>query len=98
MTCRLADIVGSIFGCQSFRKKRPRSRRTPEGLATVKDSQKGIVLGKGGSRLKAIGEAARKELAELLGVKVHLFLHVKVDERWTEDKEIYEELGLDWVR
>ena len=41
---------------------------------------------------------ARKELAELLGTKVHLFLHVKVDEKWSDDKEIYEELGLEWVR
>ncbi len=56
------------------------------------------MLGKGGSRIKAIGEAARKELAEILGEKVHLFLHVKVDENWAESREIYEEIGLDWVR
>ncbi|WP_296680004.1 GTPase Era [Novosphingobium sp.] len=67
-------------------------------IVIARDSQKGIVLGKGGSKLKAIGEAARKELTDLLGVKVHLFLHVKVDEKWSEDKEIYEELGLEWVR
>ncbi len=46
--------------------------------------------------IKSIGEAARKELSEMLGRKVHLFLHVKVDEKWAEDKEIYEEIGLDW--
>jgi GTP-binding protein Era len=63
-----------------------------------RESQKAIVLGKRGTRIKAIGEAARKELAELLGVKVHLFLHVKVDENWAESREIYEEIGLDWVR
>ena len=56
------------------------------------------MLGKGGQKLKAIGEAARKELAGLLGVTVHLFLHVKVDEKWSDDKEIYEEIGLEWVR
>jgi GTPase len=67
-------------------------------IIIARDSQKGIVLGKGGSKLKSIGEAARKELTELLGVKVHLFLHVKVDEKWSEDKEIYEEMGLEWVR
>jgi len=61
-------------------------------------SQKPIVLGKQGARIKAIGEAARKELSELLGQKVHLFLHVKVDENWAESREIYEEMGLDWVR
>ena len=67
-------------------------------IVIARDSQKAIVLGKGGSKLKAIGEAARKELAELLGTKVHLFLHVKVEEGWAEAKEIYEEIGLDWVK
>ncbi|MXO73684.1 GTPase Era [Altererythrobacter aerius] len=63
-----------------------------------RDTQRAIVLGKGGARIKAIGEAARKELSELLGVKVHLFLHVKVEENWDESREIFEEIGLDWVR
>ena len=83
---------------ESYQTRKDGSIEIHQQIVIAKDSQKGIVLGKGGSRLKAIGEAARKELAELLGVKVHLFLHVKVDERWTEDKEFYEELGLDWVR
>ncbi|KPL67339.1 GTPase Era [Erythrobacter sp. SG61-1L] len=63
-----------------------------------RESQKPIVLGKRGAKIKAIGEAARKELAELLGVKVHLFLHVKVEENWAESREIFEEMGLDWVK
>jgi len=67
-------------------------------IVVGRESQRPIVLGKGGSRIKAIGEAARKELSEILGVKVHLFLHVKVSENWAEDKEIFEEMGLDWVR
>ncbi|MFM5895396.1 MAG: GTPase Era [Novosphingobium sp.] len=67
-------------------------------IVIARDSQKGIVLGKGGSKLKSIGETARKELVKLLGVKVHLFLHVKVEENWSDDKEIYEEIGLDWVK
>lgn len=83
---------------ESYQARKDGSIEIHQQIVIAKDSQKGIVLGKGGARLKAIGEAARKELTELLGVKVHLFLHVKVDERWTEDKEIYEELGLDWVR
>ncbi len=56
------------------------------------------MLGKGGSKIKAIGEAARKELAEVLGQKVHLFLHVKVEENWADARDIYEEIGLDWVK
>lgn len=67
-------------------------------IVVMRDNQRAIVLGKGGSRIKSIGEAARKELSELLGQKVHLFLHVKTDERWSDDKEMFEEMGLDWVR
>ena len=67
-------------------------------IVIARSSQKPIVLGKGGSRIKAIGEAARAELSAILGVKVHLFLHVKVDEKWAESREIFEEIGLDWVK
>lgn len=83
---------------ESYTQRKDGSVDIHQQIVIARDSQKGIVLGKGGSKLKAIGEAARKELAELLGCKVHLFLHVKVDERWLDDKEIYEEIGLEWVR
>ncbi|MEW4448224.1 GTPase Era [Qipengyuania sp. JC766] len=65
-------------------------------IVIARESQRPIVLGKGGSRIKAIGEAARGELSELLGVPVHLFLHVKVEEGWAESREVYEEIGLEW--
>jgi GTP-binding protein Era len=83
---------------ESYTARKDGSVEIHQQIVIARDSQKGIVLGKGGSKLKSIGEAARKELAELLGVKVHLFLHVKVDEKWGDDKEIYEELGLEWVK
>lgn len=83
---------------ESYTPRKDGSIEIHQQIVIARDSQKGIVLGKGGARLKAIGEAARKELGEILGCKVHLFLHVKVDERWGEDKEIYEEIGLEWVR
>jgi GTP-binding protein Era len=67
-------------------------------IVVTRDNQRAIVLGKGGSKIKAIGEAARKELTDMLGVKVHLFLHVKVEENWADSKELFEEIGLDWVR
>ncbi|HQS70653.1 MAG: GTPase Era [Novosphingobium sp. 28-62-57] len=67
-------------------------------IVIARETQRPIVLGKGGAKIKAIGEAARKELAQLLDTKVHLFLHVKVDERWADAKEIYEEIGLEWVK
>ena len=55
------------------------------------------MLGKGGSRLKEIGSKARAELADLLGCKVHLYLHVKVKEDWENDRGVYRDIGLDWV-
>ncbi|WP_120715896.1 GTPase Era [Tsuneonella amylolytica] len=67
-------------------------------IVVTRDNQRAIVLGKGGSRIKEIGSAARAELSELLGRKVHLFLHVKTEENWAESREIYEEIGLEWVR
>ena len=83
---------------ESYTARKDGSVEIHQQIVIARDSQKGIVLGKGGSKLKSIGEAARKELAGLLGVTVHLFLHVKVDEKWGDDKEIYEELGLEWVK
>ena len=67
-------------------------------IVVARDGQKGIVLGKGGTRIKEIGEAARTELGAILGQEVHLFLHVKVEEGWSENREIYEDMGLDWVK
>lgn len=61
-----------------------------------RDSQKAIIVGKGGSRLKAIGQASREAISEHLGRKVHLFLHVKVNPRWDEDRSLYKDIGLDW--
>ncbi|MGB3738254.1 MAG: GTPase Era [Pontixanthobacter sp.] len=83
---------------ESYLQKKDGSVEVRQQIVVGRESQKPIVLGKGGSRIKAIGEAARMELAEVLGQKVHLFLHVKVDENWAEDKEVYEEMGLDWGR
>ena len=83
---------------EQYKSRPDGSLEIHQQIVVARESQRPIVLGKGGSRIKAIGEAARKELSELLGVKVHLFLHVKVLEGWSEDKEVFEEMGLDWVR
>ena len=83
---------------ESYTHRKDGSIEIHQQIVIARDSQKSIVLGKGGAKIKAIGEASRKELAELLGVKVHLFLHVRVEEDWADSKEIYEEIGLDWVR
>jgi GTP-binding protein Era len=66
-------------------------------ILVERDSQKAIVIGKGGRRLKEIGQRAREAIADHLGRKVHLFLHVKVNPRWDEDRGIYREIGLDWT-
>ncbi len=83
---------------ESYQHRPDGSVEIHQQIVVGRESQRPIVLGKGGARIKAIGEAARKELSEMLGVKVHLFLHVKVNENWAEDREIFEEIGLDWVR
>jgi GTP-binding protein Era len=66
-------------------------------ILVERDSQKAIVIGKGGRRLKEIGAAAREEIARHLGRTVHLFLHVKVNPRWDEDRGLYREIGLEWA-
>jgi GTP-binding protein Era len=66
-------------------------------ILVERPTQRAIVLGKGGSRIKTIGERARTELAAIMGRPVHLYLHVKVKPGWDEDREVYRDLGLDWV-
>ena len=66
-------------------------------ILVERDSQKAIVIGKAGRRLKAIGAGARAEISQHLGRPVHLFLHVKVNPRWDEDRGLYREIGLDWA-
>lgn len=66
-------------------------------ILVSRDSQKGIVIGKGGSQLKTIGSEARKGMEALFERKVHLELFVKVEPRWSEDKQHLAALGLDWV-
>ncbi len=83
---------------ESYQTRKDGSIEIHQQIVIARDSQRPIVLGKGGARLKAIGEAARRELATLLGAKVHLFLHVKVEENWADSREVYEEIGLDWVK
>jgi len=66
-------------------------------IIVERDSQKGIVIGKGGRRLKEIGAAARTEIAQHLGRPVHLYLHVKVEPKWGDDRSLYREIGLEWA-
>ncbi len=72
------------------------SVRIGQVIFVQRDSQKAIVLGKGGRQAKAVREAAQREIAAMLERKVHLFLRVKVRERWQEDPERYRAMGLEF--
>ncbi|MEZ5839943.1 MAG: GTPase Era [Hyphomicrobiales bacterium] len=74
------------------------SVRIEQTIFVERDSQKKIVLGKGGRTIKDISMAARAELADILEQKVHLFLFVKVRENWADDPERYREMGLEFPR
>ncbi|HEX8216766.1 MAG TPA: GTPase Era [Allosphingosinicella sp.] len=87
----------SAVETEKFEERRDGSVAIHQQILVARDTQKAIVLGKGGARIKEIGARAREELANLLGRKVHLFLHVKVNPRWEEDRGLYREIGLDWV-
>jgi GTP-binding protein Era len=74
------------------------SAHIEQTIYVVRDGHKKIAIGKGGRTIKEIGVAARKEIMEAAGQKVHLFLFVKVRENWLDDPERYREMGLDFPK
>jgi GTPase len=82
---------------ETWEERRDGSTAIRQQILVERDSQKAIVIGKSGSRLKAIGQAAREAISAHLGRKVHLFLHVKVNPKWDEDRSLYREIGLEWA-
>ncbi len=87
----------STVETEKWEERRDGSVAIHHQILIERESQRAIVLGKGGARIKSIGAAARANIAELLGRPVHLFLHVKVKEDWAEDRAVYRDSGLDWV-
>ena len=87
----------SAVETESWEERPDGSTAIHQQILIERDSQKGIVIGKGGRRLREIGQKAREQIAEHLGRPVHLFLHVKVNPRWGEDRTLYEDIGLDWA-
>jgi GTP-binding protein Era len=87
----------SAIETEKYEERKDGSVAIHQQILVGRDSQKAIVLGKGGARIKEIGAVARAEIARLLGRKVHLFLHVKVSPKWEEDRGLYRDIGLDWV-
>ena len=87
----------TVVETESWEDRPDGSTAIHQQILVERDSQKAIVIGKGGTRLRNIGALAREEIAQHLGRKVHLFLHVKVNPRWDEDRSIYREIGLEWA-
>lgn len=87
----------STVETELFKSRPDGSAEIHQQILVARDNQRAIVLGKGGSRIKEIGAKARAELTEVLGRKVHLYLHVKVKANWDEDRGVYRDMGLDWV-
>jgi len=81
---------------ESWEERKDGSARIDQVVYVARDGHKGILLGKGGETIKAVSKAAREELTEFLGRKVHLFLQVKVRPGWLEEAERYSEMGLDF--
>ena len=92
-----AALAAYHFTASTWEDRPDGSTAIHQQIIVERDSQKRIVIGKGGRRLKAIGAAAREEIAHHLGRPVHLFLHVKVEPKWGEDRSIYREIGLEWA-
>jgi len=81
---------------EKWEERQDGSVRIEQTIHVQRDGQRAIVLGKGGTRIKQIGARARHELNAMLERPVHLFLHVKVSERWAEDPAHYRTIGLDY--
>jgi GTP-binding protein Era len=88
----------STVETEAWKEQPDGSVRIEQTIYVERESQRKIVLGKGGQTIKAIGSDARKEIAELIGQPVHLFLFVKVREGWADDPERYREMGLEFPR
>ena len=87
----------SAVETEKYEERKDGSVAIHQQILVGRPTQKAIVVGKGGARLKEIGSQSRLQLERLLQRKVHLFLHVKVAEKWEEDRGLYREIGLDWV-
>lgn len=88
----------STVETDKWEEREDKSVRIEQTIFVERESQRKIVLGKGGATIKSIGADSRKELMQILDVPVHLFLFVKVRENWGDDPDRYREMGLDFPR
>ena len=87
---------GLTVETESWEDRDDGSARIDQVVYVARKGHKGIVLGKGGAQIKSMGAAARAELEKLLDRRIHLFLHVKVREKWLEEPARYREMGLEF--
>jgi GTP-binding protein Era len=87
----------SAIETEQYKEREDGSVEIHQQILVERPTQRAIVLGKGGVRIKEIGARARAELSTIMGRPVHLYLHVKVKPGWDEDRDSYREMGLDWV-
>jgi len=83
---------------ESWQERKDGSIKIDQVIYVRRDTQKAIILGKGGRLIKEIGQKAREELSEIFDTKIHLFLFVKVRDNWVDDPERYREMGLDYAK
>ena len=88
----------STVETDKWEERKDKSVRIEQTIFVERESQRKIVLGKGGATIKSIGADSRKELMQILDVPVHLFLFVKVRENWGDDPDRYREMGLDFPK
>ena len=88
----------STVETEAWQERKDGSVRIEQTIYVERESQRKIVLGKGGQAIKSIGAQARKEISEIIEKPVHLFLFVKVREGWSEDPERYREMGLEFPK
>ena len=88
----------STVETEQYTERKDGSVRIEQTIFVERESQRKIVLGKAGATIKAIGADARRELTEIVGHPVHLFLFVKVRENWGDDPDRYREMGLEFPK
>jgi GTP-binding protein Era len=88
----------STVETDSWIERKDKSVRIEQTIFVERESQRKIMLGKGGATIKSIGAESRKEIAEIVGQPVHLFLFVKVRENWGDDPDRYREMGLEFPK
>jgi GTP-binding protein Era len=98
--CQLQQELpyGATVIPKSWETKTDGSLLIRQSIVVARASHRPIVLGAGGARIKSISQAARQEMVKRMNQKIHLFLDVKIDEKWQEKSEFYRLLGLEFAR